>query len=78
MGKADLIKFLGAFADWFPIIILIPSLTLLLNIQGRFLELCGIRNAYQTTDDSDVGANNEAFLNSYVEEGERLVQEGEY
>lgn len=75
MGKADLIKFLGAFADWFPIIILIPSLSLLFNIQGRFLGLCGIRNPYQYNDDNDTEANNGPLLDADIEEGERLVKE---
>lgn len=82
MGKADLIKFLGAFADWFPIIILIPSLSLLFNVQGRCLGFCGIASPYQNSDDDDINnnddteANNGALLDADVEEGSRLVKEG--
>lgn len=78
MGKADLIKFLGAFADWFPIIILIPSLSLLFNVQGRCLGLCGIKNPYQAGDDDEQDeerANNPRLLNADYEEGYTLVQE---
>ncbi|GAN05444.1 LMBR1 domain-containing protein 2-like [Mucor ambiguus] len=81
MGKADLIKFLGAFADWFPIIILIPSLSLLFNVQGRCLGFCGIKSPYQNSDDDDINnnddteANNGALLDADVEEGSRLVKE---
>lgn len=81
MGKADLIKFLGAFADWFPIIILIPSLSLLFNVQGRCLGFCGIKNPYENSDDDnlngdDTEANNGRLVNADYEEGARLVQEG--
>ncbi|KAG2198566.1 hypothetical protein INT46_007720 [Mucor plumbeus] len=81
MGKADLIKFLGAFADWFPIIILIPSLSLLFNVQGRCLGFCGIKSPYQNSDDDDINnnddmeANNGALLDADVEEGSKLVKE---
>ncbi|OAD06099.1 hypothetical protein MUCCIDRAFT_159784 [Mucor lusitanicus CBS 277.49] len=81
MGKADLIKFLGAFADWFPIIILIPSLSLLFNVQGRCLGFCGIKSPYQNSDDDDINnnddteANNGALLDADVEEGLKLVKE---
>ncbi|KAI9472251.1 MAG: LMBR1-like membrane protein-domain-containing protein [Benjaminiella poitrasii] len=84
MGKADLIKFLGAFADWFPIIILLPSLSLLFNIQGRCLGLCGIKNPYQNSDqnfilddedDIDTEANNSRLLDEDFNEGMKLVKE---
>lgn len=84
MGKADLIKFLGAFADWFPIIILIPSLSLLFNVQGRCLGFCGIKSPYQNSDDDDINnnddmeANNGALLDADVEEGSKLVKEGKF
>ncbi|KAI8640315.1 LMBR1-like membrane protein-domain-containing protein [Parasitella parasitica] len=77
MGKADLIKFLGAFADWFPIIILIPSLSLLFNVQGRCLGLCGIKSPYQNSadDSEDTEAYNGVSLNADVDEGLKLVKE---
>ncbi|KAI7900314.1 LMBR1-like membrane protein-domain-containing protein [Cokeromyces recurvatus] len=85
MGKADLIKFLGAFADWFPIIILIPSLSLLFNIQNRFLGLCGIKSPYQNNDQSyiyndddnnDTEANNSnRILDEDFQEGMKLIKE---
>ncbi|KAI8382453.1 LMBR1-like membrane protein-domain-containing protein [Blakeslea trispora] len=79
MGKAEYIKFLGAFADWFPIIILIPSLTLLFNIQGRCLGLCGITSPYQTAEDGDLADdlenNQNPLMDSDYEEGAALVKE---
>lgn len=82
MGKADLIKFLGAFADWFPIIILIPSLSLLFNVQGRCLGLCGIKSPYENNESEDSNnrhdteAGTSALLDADYEEGARLIQEG--
>lgn len=76
MGKADLIKFLGAFADWFPIIILIPSLSLLFNVQGRCLGFCGITSPYENNDNHDTEASTSALLDADYEEGAKLVQEG--
>ena len=81
MGKADLIKFLGAFADYFPIIILIPSLSLLFNVQGRCLGFCGIKSPYENSDDDDINNNDtEAngggrFIDADYEEGSKLIQE---
>ncbi|OBZ82382.1 LMBR1 domain-containing protein 2 [Choanephora cucurbitarum] len=80
MGKAEYIKFLGAFADWFPIIILIPSLTLLLNIQGRCLGLCGITSPYQANGDVDLAEddleiNQNLPMDSDYEEGAALIKE---
>lgn len=82
MGKADLIKFLGAFADWFPIIILIPSLSLLFNVQGRCLGFCGIKSPYEGGDDDNVNnredteAGTSGLLDEDYEEGAKLIQEG--
>ncbi|KAG2236234.1 hypothetical protein INT48_008594 [Thamnidium elegans] len=81
MGKADLIKFLGAFADWFPIIILIPSLSLLFNVQGRCLGFCGIKSPYEGSDDDnlnnrdDTEAGTSGLLDEDYEEGAKLIQE---
>jgi hypothetical protein len=75
MGKADLIKFLGAFADWFPIIILIPSLSLLFNVQGRCLGFCGIKNPYEAGEDDEEVATNPRLLDADTEEGKKLVEE---
>ncbi|KAI8875403.1 hypothetical protein K501DRAFT_202707 [Backusella circina FSU 941] len=80
MGHADLVAFLGTFADWFPIVILIPSLSLLLNIQGRCLGLCGIKSPYRNdaySNDDDMESNNESnqIADIDYEEGEKLVQE---
>jgi hypothetical protein len=82
MGKAELIKFLGAFADWFPIIILIPSLSLLFNIQGRCLGFCGIKSPYQNSEDDDIHnhddteANDGRLVDADYEEGAKLIKEG--
>lgn len=81
MGKADLIKFLGAFADWFPIIILIPSLSLLFNVQGRCLGFCGIKSPYENSDDDNINQNDTEenggrLLDADYEEGAKLIQEG--
>ncbi|RCI06896.1 LMBR1 domain-containing protein 2 [Rhizopus stolonifer] len=80
MGKAEYIKFLGAFADWFPVIILIPSLTLLFNIQGRCLGLCGIKSPYQANDEVDLmeddpESNQRGMMDSDYEEGAQLIKE---
>jgi hypothetical protein len=81
MGHADLVAFLGAFADWFPIVILIPSISLLLNIQGRCLGLFGIKSPYRNDDysnDNDLESNDESNQVADIdyEDGEKLVQEG--
>lgn len=76
MGKAELIKFLGAFADWFPIIILIPSLSLLFNIQSRCLGFCGIKSPYQNGEDDDTEANDSRLIDVDYEEGAKLIKEG--
>ncbi|CAO3673443.1 unnamed protein product [Rhizopus microsporus] len=75
MGKADLFEFLGAFVDWFPVVILIPSLLLFFNLQDRFLSVFGIKNVYKSNDE-DVGANESGrLLDADYEEGKYLVLE---
>lgn len=84
MGKADLVPFLGSFVDWFPVVILIPATLQLLNIQNRLVRLCGM-GAYEIDDDETPtkGQDTEALgrgriaLNTDVEEGKLLVDDGE-
>lgn len=74
MGKADLFEFLGAFVDWFPVVILIPSFLLFFNIQDRFLSIFGIKSVYKNND-AEAGEN-EGLLDADYEEGKALVLEG--
>jgi hypothetical protein len=85
MGHADLVPFLGTtFIDWFPVVILIPAVTILFNIQGRFLKLCGIPDIYDDDDGEGRHAEDEEggvrggriVLNSEVDEGKALINEG--
>ncbi|RCH78630.1 hypothetical protein CU098_000217, partial [Rhizopus stolonifer] len=73
MGKADLFEFLGAFVDWFPVVILIPSFLLFFNIQDRFLSIFGIKSVYKNND-AEAGEN-EGLLDADYEEGKALVLE---
>ncbi|CAO3677428.1 unnamed protein product [Umbelopsis vinacea] len=84
MGHADLVPFLGTtFIDWFPVVILIPAVTILFNIQGRFLKLCGIPDIYDDDDGEGRHAEDEEggvrggriVLNSEVDEGKALINE---
>ncbi|KAJ2958251.1 hypothetical protein NQZ79_g6117 [Umbelopsis isabellina] len=84
MGHADLVPFLGTtFIDWFPVVILIPALTMLFNVQGRFLKLCGIPNIYEDDEGEGRHAEDEEgglrgghiVLNSEVDEGKALINE---
>ena len=74
MGKADLFEFLGAFVDWFPVVILIPSFLLFFNIQDRFLSIFGIKSVYKNSDDDE--ESGEGLLDADYEEGKALVLEG--
>ncbi|KAI9025976.1 LMBR1-like membrane protein-domain-containing protein [Phycomyces nitens] len=74
MGIANLLPFLGDnFVDWFPVLILLPSLMVLLNIQGRCLSLCGIQSA-GNGDDDDTEAGN-GLLNTDIADGKALIAE---
>ncbi|KAG1391722.1 hypothetical protein G6F58_012656 [Rhizopus delemar] len=73
MGKADLFEFLGAFVDWFPVVILIPSFLLFFNIQDRFLSIFGIKSVYKNSDDDE--ESGEGLLDADYEEGKVLVLE---
>ncbi|KAI8985114.1 LMBR1-like membrane protein-domain-containing protein [Pilobolus umbonatus] len=70
MGKADLTPFLGQFVDWFPILILIPSLSLLFQFQGNYLGLCGIRSLNENdTDNANMNSSDIDII-----EGEKLIK----
>lgn len=69
MGKADLFEFLGAFVDWFPVVILIPSFLLFFNIQDRFLSIFGIKSVYKNSDDDE--ESGEGLLDADYEEGKK-------
>jgi hypothetical protein len=85
MGHADLVPFLGTtFIDWFPVVILIPAWTILFNVQGRLLKLCGIPDIYEDDEGQGRHAEDEEggvrggriVLNSEVDEGKALINEG--
>lgn len=78
MGHADLIPFLGTtFIDWFPVVILIPALAQLFNIQGRCLGLCGVKDPYQGDDEADIENNDGALsVSAEIADGKALVTEG--
>lgn len=77
MGGADLVPFLGTtFIDWFPVVILIPALSVLFNFQGRCLGLCGVKDPY---DDEEAGgreSDGAISLNVDIADGKALVIEG--
>ncbi|KAI7876330.1 LMBR1-domain-containing protein [Lichtheimia hyalospora FSU 10163] len=77
MGGADLVPFLGTtFIDWFPVVILIPALSVLFNFQGRCLGLCGVKDPY---DDEEAAGERESdgaiSLNVDIADGKVLVIE---
>ncbi|RUS20311.1 hypothetical protein BC937DRAFT_95500 [Endogone sp. FLAS-F59071] len=82
MGKADLVPFLGSsFVSWFPVVILIPATLQLLNIQNRLLRLCGMgtddNETLATGEDTETLGRGRIALNTDVEEGKLLVDDGE-
>ncbi|ORZ00351.1 LMBR1-like membrane protein-domain-containing protein [Syncephalastrum racemosum] len=77
MGHADLVPFLGTtFIDWFPVVILIPALAQLFNIQGRCFGFCGMKDPYQGDDDADIENNDGALsVSAEIADGKALITE---
>lgn len=76
MGRADLVPFLGTtFIDWFPVVILIPALSVLLNFQGRCFGLCGVKDPYENVE-GDPETGTEGSITAEVAEGKALISEG--
>ncbi|KAF7723705.1 LMBR1 domain-containing protein 2 [Apophysomyces ossiformis] len=80
MGMADLVPFLGTFTDWFPVVILLPAAVELLNMRGRCLGLCGVKNFEDddregAEDIEGSGGRGRIVLDSDIEDGKALIAE---
>ncbi|KAI7870771.1 LMBR1-like membrane protein-domain-containing protein [Spinellus fusiger] len=75
MGHANLLPFLGdTFVDRFPVVILLPVILVLFNIQGQCLSLCGV-NGYTDKNEQDEEISNRP-VNADAAEGKALIDEG--
>ncbi|KAG0176584.1 hypothetical protein DFQ29_005950 [Apophysomyces sp. BC1021] len=80
MGMADLVPFLGTFTDWFPVVILLPAILVLFNMQGWCLGLCGVKNPEEDDHDGGqdlegLGGQGRILLDSDVADGKALIAE---